>query len=139
MYFHVYKKNYPVSSGQHIFIILVPFKSKINKALYEGHLTKFRHCIFQIQQFEFSGIFEKSHFPNDVNGDVAQTLSTTFLKICSLEMNEPCLLLYLFNFQMTPKLLRCQEKQDKFYIANMKIHVSLWSFPNVTNTFVHLL
>ena len=26
-YFHVYKKKYPASSGQHIFIILVPFNS----------------------------------------------------------------------------------------------------------------
>ena len=74
MYFHVYKKHYPASSGQHIFMILVSFGSQINKAINKGHLTKIRHCIFQKQQFKVSGNFEKSQFPIDVNGDVAQKL-----------------------------------------------------------------
>ena len=53
VYFHVYKKNYPVSPGQHILMILVSFESQLNKAINKGFLMMFRHCIFYIQQVEF--------------------------------------------------------------------------------------
>ena len=33
MYFHVCKKNYPASSGEHILMILGSFESYINKAI----------------------------------------------------------------------------------------------------------
>ena len=63
MYFHVYEKNYPASSGQHICMILVSFEGLINKAISKGDLVKFQHCIFYIQQFEILGNFEKVTIP----------------------------------------------------------------------------
>ena len=63
MYFHVCKKNYPASSGQHICMILVSFKGYINKAINKGNFVKFQRCILCIQQFEILGNFEKVTFP----------------------------------------------------------------------------
>ena len=63
MYFHVCKKNYPASSGQHICMFEVSFKGSINKAINKGDLAKFQSCIFYIQQFEILGNFEKVTFP----------------------------------------------------------------------------
>ena len=53
MYFHIYNKDYPASSGRHIFTILVSLESEINKAINKGHLVKFRLFTFEIQKFKF--------------------------------------------------------------------------------------
>ena len=63
MYFHVCKKKYFASSGQHIFTFLVSFESKMIKAIKKGQLVKFQHCILYIQQFKILGNFEKATFP----------------------------------------------------------------------------
>ena len=39
---------------------------------------KFRHCIFEIQEFKSLRKFWKSHFTVYVNGDIAQKLSKKF-------------------------------------------------------------
>ena len=70
------RKNYPVCSGQHICMILVSFEGLLNKAINKGYLVKFQSCISYIQQFEILGNFETSYFPIDVNGDVAQKMTT---------------------------------------------------------------
>ena len=44
----------------------------MNKAINKGYMVKFQHFIFHIQQFKGLRNFEKSRFPIDVNGDVAQ-------------------------------------------------------------------
>ena len=75
MCFHVCKKNYPASSGQHIYMILVSFEGSINKEINKGDLMKFQRCIFYIQQFESLGNFERVTFPLTTNGDVAQKMS----------------------------------------------------------------
>ena len=63
MYFHVCKKNYSASSGQHIFMILVSIESSMNKAINKGYLVKFQRSIFHVQQFKVEGNFEKATFP----------------------------------------------------------------------------
>ena len=63
---YVYKKNYPASCSQHIFMVFVSFESYMNKALNKGYLVKFQHCIFHLRQFEV-----KENFVIDANGDVA--------------------------------------------------------------------
>ena len=87
--FHVCKKNYSASSGQHIFMILVSIESLMNKAIYNGYLVKFQRCMFYEQQFKVQGNFEKSHFPIDVNGDVAKKTVrkqiTSFQKFVALK------------------------------------------------------
>ena len=63
MYFHVCKKDFPASFGKHKFMILMTFESEMNKAINEGYLTKFQHCIFHVLQFKVLGNFEKATFP----------------------------------------------------------------------------
>ena len=88
-------------------------------------MTKFRHRMFQIQQFEFYGICEKAIFPLTsmvTSPKNCQKIFHNFLKNCSVKtyawnsMKLSCLLLYSFTFQMTPKILKYvdQVKQDKF-------------------------
>ena len=61
MYFHVHKKKYPASPGQHILMFLISFERQMNKAINkggyiqkvfsEGVFIHFYACVFKLQIF----------------------------------------------------------------------------------------
>ena len=52
MYFHVCKKNYSASPGQHIFMFLVSFERLMNKAIDKIFSIQFHACTLKLQVFK---------------------------------------------------------------------------------------
>ena len=76
----------------------------------------------------------------EINGNVTfskfpRTLTAVYEKYnVDTSPNNLCLLLYSFDFNREIMLTRTDRI---IFLANMKVHVSLWKFPKMANNYVH--
>ena len=73
MYFHVCKKKYPASPGQHILLFSVSFERYMNNAINKGLFIEFHACVFKLH------FFKKSQ---DFFGDFGATSPLTSVEKC---------------------------------------------------------